>query len=469
MKHSHIVGSHMMSQQELSPKIAESSASLTIACTDAAGRIESVTSQLKSDLNLLRHLEDVTSTLENDQREAFTAAQDTKALANLAKDRIVESFGRIEKSMADYRTLAEMIRRMGAHVTDFAVVLEQVRSVSQGIRTIARTTNMLALNASIEADRAGDAGRTFAVLADEIKRLAQDTRGATDDITRSVGTLAEEASELINEISQGVERSVDVEQNFDTIELDLKTAINLVKDVDKSSDHIMGRTNVILASGSLVRGALGDFAANARTSASSLELTNVQVAAMESDANGLFNAMVRTGYLETDTDYVTLAIMEAQNMGHLAEVAVDRRDIRLEDIFDTEYQIIPGSRPERYTNAACDWAAQVWQPELDRIFESDPHIHATVCTDMNGFLPTHMSSMSLPATGDIVHDTQNCRNGRIIWGPSDISAKSSTADYFMSVYRHEGDGVNYLIIRNVYVPIFICGRRWGDFEIAYRV
>ncbi len=66
-----------------------------------------------------------------------------------------------------------------------------------------------------------------------------------------------------------------------------------------------------------------------------------------------------------------------------------------------------------------------------------------------------------------MHDTTYCRNGRILFGEDDKQAKASTAPFFMCVYRQEGDGMNFLTVRNVYMPATIKGRRWGDFEIAY--
>ena len=88
-------------------------------------------------------------------------------------------------------------------------------------------------------------------------------------------------------------------------------------------------------------------------------------------------------------------------------------------------------------------------------------------SDTNGFLPTHVSEHSRPPTGDLAHDTQHCRNGRIMLYAIDKTAKTQTEPYMMAVYRQEGDGKNYLVVRNVYVPLVINGRRWGDFELAY--
>jgi methyl-accepting chemotaxis protein len=88
---------------------------------------------------------------------------------------------------------------------------------------------------------------------------------------------------------------------------------------------------------------------------------------------------------------------------------------------------------------------------------------------MNGFLPTHISDRSRKPTGDLAHDTQYCRNGRIILEAEDKVAKDSKAPFFMCVYRQEGDGTNYVVVRNVYTPVSFGGRRWGDLEVAYQL
>src|SRR3546814_15059122 len=79
-----------------------------------------------------------------------------------------------------------------------------------------------------------------------------------------------------------------------------------------------------------------------------------------------------------------------------------------------------------------------------------------------------ISDWSSDVCSSDLHDTAHCRNGRILLDDTDMAAKRSTAPFFMTVYRQEGDGINYVTVRNVYMPAVIGGRRWGDVEVAYQ-
>ena len=128
---------------------------------------------------------------------------------------------------------------------------------------------------------------------------------------------------------------------------------------------------------------------------------------------------------------------------------------------------MPGSNPKRFRTALSDWADANWRPVNDRVVAEGGAIKMCSQADMRGFLPTHISDRSRQPTGDLAHDTKYCRNGRILFDAIDRKAKASNAPYMMAVYRQEGDGTTYEIVRNVYVPLVINGRRWGDYEISY--
>ena len=89
-------------------------------------------------------------------------------------------------------------------------------------------------------------------------------------------------------------------------------------------------------------------------------------------------------------------------------------------------------------------------------------------SDVNGYLPTHVSERSLPPrAGDEAWNDVNCRNRRIFMDAATERAVGSTAPFTMSVYQLERSSQR-LMVKSVYVPLFFEGRRWGNFEIAYR-
>jgi methyl-accepting chemotaxis protein len=188
---------------------------------------------------------------------------------------------------------------------------------------------------------------------------------------------------------------------------------------------------------------------------------------LEITASEMFDRIVHAGLSPEDSAMVVAAQAMVQELVAHTESALARGAITTAALFDTDYQPVPGTNPQLYRTRLTDWAHAEWRPFLDRAKASDPRVLAAACTDMSGFLPTHLTERSRTPTGDLAHDTQFCRNGRIMLEAIDRKAKVSGAPYMMAVYRQENDGDSYVVVRNVYVPLIFGGRRWGDFELAY--
>lgn len=440
---------------------------VTVGCTDVAGVVQAVirsSEVLRAEHEALRG---TVTALEEDQTKVSEASDEARLLSERAIERLGEGTSLIQSSLGQIASLLNLVDTLGQHVTSFSVAMEQVRRSAKDIEEIAETTNILALNATIEAMRAGDAGRTFAVVASEVKGLANDTRKATEEIAATIDALGDEASVVIGQIEEGARASGAAKESIAQIENTIAGVGELVEEVDKQNDMIARATGTISGHVDAVQHVLISFDEAARTNETQLEGASRRMEELEMTASEMFDSLVKAGLSPQDSIMVERAQEAAKKLASATEDAIARGEITAAQVFDQEYQPIAGSNPPRFRTGLSNWADHNWRPMLDAAKNAYDKVSAAACTDIKGFLPTHITEMSREPIGDLVHDTKHCRNGRILMEPIDKKAKASTAPYMMAVYRQEGDGQQYRVVRNVYVPLFINGRRWGDFEIAY--
>lgn len=448
-------------------QIPRSCGDVTIGCTDVAGIVEAViqsSEKLRAEHDALRG---TVGELEADQERVAEASDEARLLSERAIERLGEGTQLIQASLGKINSVLMLVESLSQHVTGFAAAMDQVRRSAQDIDQIAETTNILALNATIEAMRAGDAGRTFAVVAGEVKSLANDTRKATEEISATVDALGLEANSVIERMESGSKASGEAKRSITQIEEAMANVGTLVEEVDKQNDQIARSTSTISGHVIRVKDVLDSFDQAAIVNESQLSEAHKRMEDLELTASEMFDRIVKAGLSPQDSVMVERAQEIARTLEKRAEEAIERGELTMEQIFDTNYREIPGSNPVRYRTTFCDWADQNWQPIDDRVADENPVVLMCSQSDMNGFLPTHLSNHSQKPTGDLAHDTEFCRNGKIIFGSIDKRAKESTDPYMMAVYRQEGDGKNYVVVRNIYAALTIGGRRWGDFELAY--
>ncbi|WP_420849695.1 methyl-accepting chemotaxis protein [Pseudomonas rhizoryzae] len=150
----------------------------------------------------------MTSAVEEVARNASStsaASCATSEAAEAGRGQVQQAVGAIDTMTAELGTSSQTVRQLADQVRDIGKVVDVIRG-------IAEQTNLLALNAAIEAARAGEQGRGFAVVADEVRALAARTQTSTGEIEGIIGTVQQTANQAVQAMDSSQARAQNTQQ-----------------------------------------------------------------------------------------------------------------------------------------------------------------------------------------------------------------------------------------------------------------
>lgn len=194
--------------------------------------------------NAVQAFSESISTVSSQTQTAYNATQS-------AQDSVKENAGIAQLAVQDIRSLVEQVNHSVATIEQLHLSVKDIGEVLTVINTIADQTNLLALNAAIEAARAGEHGRGFAVVADEVRSLAAKTQDSTVTIQQQITTLTNSAGQAVTSMEAASGSAQGVIELVETVQqtlIGLTVVVDQIAQMNQSiSDNSQSQTDTISA------------------------------------------------------------------------------------------------------------------------------------------------------------------------------------------------------------------------------
>ena len=348
------------------------------------------------------------------------------------------------------------IADVGSEVSGIVDTLRDVSGAAAQITQVALQTRLVAFNASVEAKRAGEAGRGFSVVADAVRELASKVDESSRRIMQTVGQL----DERIDTLAREIQRRDDGQQG--SVHQALDELVQAMARIQSAAGHGRETCNGLdRHMGEIER----EMHATNATLSSTLQRTEGFLRVSER----LIEATAACGIETPDTRFIGAAQDAAQRIAALLNDALQRGETTLDELFDERYTAIAGSQPQQHTTRFSKLADRLFPQVQEPMLGFDPQIVYCIAADRNGYIACHNQKYNHPQRpGDVAWNTANCRNRRIFNDRTGLASARNTKPFLLQTYRRDMGGGHFVLLKEAAAPILVNGRHWGGLRLAYK-
>jgi methyl-accepting chemotaxis protein len=436
---------------------------------DLAGFLDEIDAQSRTQLDVVSDAQRHARAVVQANATVRTALQEVSTASTAALDIVDSSIAELRGAGTRTQEVATWVRDLEQRMSDVEQRLQAVTTSNAQIANIAKQVNILAVNAKIEAARAGDTGRGFAVVAEAINELSQKTAAAAGQITTSVADLDGLIGVLKGEAETISHTATSVINGASVTDSALAEIAQKVRGTAATSERITSEAEKVRDAIASFEPAFEGIGTAVRSSADGIDEARRRIAGLVDMTETLVQDCVRLGGQSTDQDLINAVRGMAKQVSAIFEDGLRSGQIGMEDLFTRVYTQIAGSDPQQVMAPFTPFTDRVLPPIQEAALDLDPRIVFCAVVDTNGYLPTHNRKFSQTQSGDPVWNVANCRNRRIFDDRVGLKAGRNTEPFLLQVYRRDMGGGIFTMMKDLSAPIVVDGMHWGGVRLAFKI